>query len=77
MTAMVLKNVKIACRRTSVRLEEELWQALDFICERERITRDDLCTRAFDRKPDGASLASSIRVLVVEYYRAVAAGRYH
>jgi predicted DNA-binding ribbon-helix-helix protein len=37
--------VVVADRRTSVRLEPELWDALAAICKRERCTLNDLCTR--------------------------------
>lgn len=70
-----LRNVRIAGRRTSLRLAPEYWVALDEIGRRERFALHDLCTFIRRRDPQ-RSLASAVRVFVTGYFREIAlAGR--
>ncbi|MBV8167031.1 MAG: ribbon-helix-helix domain-containing protein [Alphaproteobacteria bacterium] len=62
------RNVRIAGRRTSLRLEPEYWSALDEIGRRERFALHDLCTFIRRRDPE-RSLASAVRVFVTYYFR--------
>lgn len=68
---LVSRNVTCSGRRTSVRLELEIWDALHEICFRERLTIHELCT-AVDVKRNGYSLTAALRVFVVTYYRQAA-----
>ena len=62
------RNILVAGRRTSVRLEPEMWRALGEIAARERFTIHDVCTLASVR--NGAStLTAGLRVFIMEYYR--------
>ena len=65
------RNVRIGQRRTSLRLEPAMWDALDEICRREGLTRHQLCTR-IDRHGRASTLTAAVRVFVVGYYRAAA-----
>ena len=68
---LVNQNVRINGRRTSLRLEPAMWDALDEICQREDLTRHQLCTR-IDRRKRAPGLTAAVRVFVVEYFRAAA-----
>ena len=43
-STLVSRNVRIAGRRTSVRLEREMWDALTDISKRENLGFNQLCT---------------------------------
>ena len=70
-STLVNRNVRIGQRRTSLRLEPALWGALDEICQREDMTRHQLCTR-IDERRRASTLAAAIRVYIIGYYRAAA-----
>ena len=67
----VSRNVTISGHRTSIRLQREMWDAIEEICRREKITLHQLCTRIAESKST-RSLTSEVRVFVVSYYRAAA-----
>lgn len=58
----------IGARRTSVSLEERVWDGLVDICRREEISIDDLCTVVNERRI-GSSMSSSLRVFQLTYFR--------
>lgn len=45
-----------------------LWDALDEMCDREKLSVHDLCSR-IDRKRFGPGLTAALRAYIVEYYR--------
>lgn len=63
------KNVRIHNRRTSVRLEPEMWNALNEIATIEGCTVHDLCSAVHDMKEQGSSFTAALRVFLMEYYR--------
>ncbi len=63
------KNVRIHRRRTSVRLEPEMWSALNEIARLEHCSIHDLCGAVHDLKEAGASFTAALRVFMREYYR--------
>jgi predicted DNA-binding ribbon-helix-helix protein len=69
-STLVSKNVTIKGRRTSIRLEPEMWAALKDIARRERCKIHDICTLVHIRKREGTSLTAAIRVFLMLYYRA-------
>jgi predicted DNA-binding ribbon-helix-helix protein len=73
---LVSRNVTVGARRTSVRLEPAMWDAITEICRREQRNIHDLCT-AIDRTRDCSSLTAAIRVFVVHYFRAAATEEGH
>ena len=72
--ALVCRNVKVNGRRTSLRMEPYIWDSLKEICERERLTLNELCARIDERRGE-ANLTASIRVFIVSYYRTAIGGR--
>ncbi len=69
-SSLVSKNVTIFDRRTSIRLEPEMWAALKDIAHRERCSVHDVCTLVYARKKAETSLTAAIRVFLMLYYRA-------
>lgn len=68
---LVNRNVTANRGRTSMRLEPELWDALQEICERERITMGEVVRRIEKRGHPGGR-TSAVRVHVLEYFRRAA-----
>jgi predicted DNA-binding ribbon-helix-helix protein len=54
-----------------MRLEPELWAALNEICARERVTLGEL-VRSIERRGHPGGRTSAVRVHIVEYFRAAA-----
>ena len=69
-TTLVSRNITISGRRTSVRLEPEMWTALREIAKRENCTIHDICTLISMRKNGRTSLTAAIRVFLMLYFRA-------
>jgi predicted DNA-binding ribbon-helix-helix protein len=72
----VSRNVTVRGHRTSLRLQRELWDAIEEICRRERITVHEFCTRVADGRSN-RSLTSEVRVFVIGYFRAAASDEGH
>lgn len=70
--AMLSRNVRIHNRRTSVRLEPAMWDALNEIATAENCTIHDLCGAVHDLKDEGVSFTAALRVFLMEYYRTAA-----
>ena len=70
-SSLVSRNVRVGARRTSVRLEPELWEALDDICIREDRSLHQLCT-ALGRAPGDGGFTSRLRVFILVYFRELA-----
>lgn len=68
---LVCRNVTVSGRRTSLRMEPELWDALEEVARREGLILNQLCTRV-DRRRGTANLTASLRVAIVAYFRAAA-----
>ncbi|MBV9552601.1 MAG: ribbon-helix-helix domain-containing protein [Alphaproteobacteria bacterium] len=69
-----MHNVVVAGRRTSVRLEPLMWEALRDIARERDLPLNDLVTE-IDSGRSASSLTAAIRVYIVGYYRQVAAER--
>ena len=69
---LVNRNVVAGRGRTSMRLEPELWNALQEICERECQDISQLVRQVEAGGHDGGR-TSAVRVFIVEYLRAAAA----
>ena len=69
-TTLVSRNITVMGKRTSVRLEPEMWQALKEIAKREKCTIHDICTLIKMRKAPLTSLTAAIRVFLMLYFRA-------
>lgn len=71
MSPLVTRNVNVGGRRTSVRLEPDLWEALREIARRERCSLHEICTD-IDRRRGGTRLTSAMRIYIVNYFRSAA-----
>lgn len=76
-SSLVSKNITIQKRRTSVRLEPEMWSALKEISRREQCTIHDICSLISMRKSVATSLTAAIRVFLMLYFRAAASEEGH
>lgn len=65
---MISRNIIVNGRRTSMRLEDELWDALKDIAQREYLSLNALFTQ-IDAKRGKNSLTSATRVFVISYYQ--------
>lgn len=69
-TTLVSRNVTVMKRRTSIRLEPEMWSALREISARENCSIHDICSLVSVRKRQKTSLTAAIRVFIMLYFRA-------
>jgi predicted DNA-binding ribbon-helix-helix protein len=76
-TTLISKNITVCRRRTSVRLEPEMWLALRDIALREKCSIHDICSLVAVRKNIRTSLTAAIRVFLMLYYRAAATDEGH
>ena len=76
-STLVSKNININGRRTSIRLEPEMWTALHEIAARENCTMHDICGLVHARKSENTSLTAAIRVFIMLYFRAACTERGH
>lgn len=76
-SSLVSRNITVLGRRTSVRLEPEMWKELKAISKRETCTIHDLCSLISLRKGKNTSLTAAIRVFLMLYYRAAATEQGH
>jgi predicted DNA-binding ribbon-helix-helix protein len=74
---LISRNISVLGRRTSVRLEPEMWQALKDVSVRERCSIHVLCSLIAQRKRVQSSLTAAVRVFVMLYYRAAATEEGH
>jgi predicted DNA-binding ribbon-helix-helix protein len=65
---LVNRNVTALRGRTSMRLEPELWEALEEICHREKLTLAEVVKRVEQRGHPGGR-TSAVRVYVLGYFR--------
>lgn len=66
-STLISRNVVVMGRRTSIRLESELWDALQLVCQREDITLNEVCDRVA-RTAEG-SFTSAVRVFIIRYFK--------
>lgn len=71
-STLISRNITVVGRRTSVRLEPEMWSALREIAKREDCKIHDICSLIHLRKNPDTSLTAAIRVFLMLYYRAAA-----
>ncbi len=76
-STLVSRNITVLGRRTSVRLEPEMWSALREIARREDCKIHDICSLIHLRKNQDTSLTAAIRVFLMLYYRAAATEEGH
>lgn len=76
-STLISRNITVLGRRTSVRLEPEMWSALREIARREDCKIHDICSLIHLRKNQDTSLTAAIRVFLMLYYRAAATEEGH
>ncbi|MDY0028524.1 MAG: ribbon-helix-helix domain-containing protein [Pseudobdellovibrionaceae bacterium] len=69
-STLVSRNITILGRRTSVRLEPEMWDALFDVSRREKASIHNICSLIYLRKVKESSLTAAIRVFLLLYFRA-------
>ena len=69
-TRRVRLNLTIEGRRTSLALEAGVWDTLTEVCRREEQSLDALCEQIV-AESEGVSMASAIRIYVLEYFKAL------
>jgi predicted DNA-binding ribbon-helix-helix protein len=73
---LVNRNVTAARGRTSMRLEPELWEALEEVCLREGLSVGEVVRRIEgSNRPGGRT--SAVRVFVLRYFREAATSGGH
>lgn len=75
-SSLVTGNVRVAGRRTSVRLEPEMWSALNEVCAREGMSLSALVTR-IERGGHASTLTAAIRVHLLLYFMSAATEEGH
>jgi len=64
---LLCKNVVVNGRRTSMRLEREVWNALSESCKEQNISLNTLCSQ-IEKSKDKRGLSSAMRVYAFNYY---------
>ncbi len=75
-SALASRNVTIDGHRTSLRLEDDVWDALVEICRRQDCTVHDICTEV-ERERMGSNRTSAVRTFVLNYFRSASTGSGH
>lgn len=70
--ALISRNVTVQKKRTSVRLEAQMWIALKEIAEREKCTVHDICSVIAEKKAANITLTAAIRIFLILYYKSAA-----
>jgi predicted DNA-binding ribbon-helix-helix protein len=74
---LVSRNITVLGKRTSVRLEIQMWDALHDIAGREQCSIHDICSLVARMKQKKLSLTASIRIFLMMYYKAAATDEGH
>lgn len=72
----ITRNVTIGNKRTSLRLERPMWEALDEICMRDNLSIHELSSMVNDSRR-GSSLTAAMRVFALAYFRVAATSAGH
>ena len=75
-STLVNRNVTIRGRRTSLRLEPTMWEALHEIAQREGTSVHEICSRVEYSRQE-STLTAAIRVFILGYFRAAATEQGH
>ena len=72
MTKLTNKIITIHERRTSMRLCRKEWCALEEVCSREQMNRNELLSMIEDNKNNRLGLAYATRLFLLLYYKSIA-----
>ena len=64
-----MHSIGISGRRTTVRLEDEMWASFKDVAEKEGCTLQDLASHIHGWKKSDDNFSSAIRVFLMLYYR--------
>jgi predicted DNA-binding ribbon-helix-helix protein len=67
-STLLNRNVWVGRRRTSLRLEADMWQALEEVGRDSGFTIHELCT-SIDEARRESSLTAAVRVFLLRYYK--------
>jgi|SRR5437773_198191 predicted DNA-binding ribbon-helix-helix protein len=67
-STLLNRNVWIGRKRTSLRLERPMWQALEEVARNSGLSIHDVCTLIDERRCQ-SSLTAAVRVFLLSYYR--------
>ncbi len=70
------RNVSVDGHRTSLRLEQDVWDALEEVCSREGLSVHELCTHIELRRA-GSSRTAAVRAFILGYFREAASDTGH
>lgn len=76
MSTLISRNITLSDRRTSIRLEPEMWDALAEICVREGRNVHDICVE-IDQLRSQSGLTAGVRVFILNYFREAATDEGH
>lgn len=68
-STLIARNVIVNGRRTSVRMETEVWSAIEDITAREVLDRNYIFTTIANRLKPNQTLPSAVRTFIITYYR--------
>ena len=71
-----IRNITVSGRRTSIRLEPEMWDGVTEICQREGRTIHEICSMVEKFRRD-SSFTAHLRVFIMNYFRAAATEEGH
>ncbi|WP_207481480.1 ribbon-helix-helix domain-containing protein [Arenibaculum pallidiluteum] len=71
----VLRNVYVGNRRTSMRLDDDTWRALELAAEEEGISVSELVTRIDEVRSPSGSLSGAVRSFLIAFLMAKNFGR--
>ena len=75
-STLISLNVTVGRRRTSLRLEQAMWDAVAEICWREALSVGKLC-HLVDETRIESTLTAALRVFVLNYFKAAATEEGH
>ncbi len=68
---LISRNVVVNGNRTSIRLEADIWEAFDEICQREYLLPDDVMA-LIETHRNSSNRTSAVRAFIVIYFRLTA-----
>lgn len=68
MAELASKVISLTNKKTSIRLAVAEWEAIDIICQRENIKRNNLIELINDKKDENLGLTCSVRLFSIIYF---------
>ena len=75
-STLISRNFKLGSKRTSIRLEASMWDALAEVCRREGVSLGEQC-KQIDAVRRESTLTAAIRVFLLSYFKAAATEEGH